>query len=174
MTVDLWTATLEQLAQPDVDAWDVGPIFVAGTPRPQGSKKGFVVPAKGERKARAIIVNDEPELLKAWRGDMRDRFERAMAEAALEPFTVPTEVGLTFTFQRPQHHHVAGDRSRPVKPSAPYFHTQDPDLDKLLRSVADALTGIVWVNDNLICRYHDPIKLWGLRSGVEIAARRLR
>lgn len=177
MTEPLWDAPLVV----DVDGWDVGPLFVPTVPRPQGSKKAFVPkhkkgtpPEIAAKPRRPVIVNDEPELLKTFRADVRDAFQRAMDEAGQAPLEGALEVAVTFTFRRPLSHHVAGDRMRPLKASAPTYHVQDPDLDKLLRSVADALTGIIWANDNLIARWHDPVKLWGLRDGIELAARRIR
>lgn len=177
MTASLWDAPLTT----EPGTWDVGPLYVPTMPRPQGSKKAFVPKHKkgtpadvAAKPRRPVIVNDEPELLKTFRADVRDAFQRAMKEAGLAPLEGAIEVAVTFTFRRPQHHHVAGDRTRPLKANAPTYHVQDPDLDKLLRSVADALTGIIWANDNLIARWCDPVKLWGLRDGIELAARRIR
>lgn len=169
MTAELWTAGTVAI---DVDRWEIGPLFVAGTPRPQGSKRGFVIPPKKGvpgAKARAIVVNDEPQLLKDWRADLRGSLEAAMA--GREVYECALEVAVTFAIRRPKHHYVAGNPERPLKDSAPIWPTQDPDVDKLQRAVGDALTGIVWADDNLIVRWKDPEKVWARIGGVTLAVR---
>jgi Holliday junction resolvase RusA-like endonuclease len=51
-----------------------------------------------------------------------------------------------FFFSRPQSHYgVKG-----IKKSAPLFHTQTPDIDKLARCLCDAITGVVWKDDRYV------------------------
>jgi hypothetical protein len=151
----------------DTRAWDVGPVFVKGTPAPQGSKKAFFNP----KAPKVPVMTESSKGLPGWRSDIRRTVEPLMDGREL--LDGPLEVLARFVFLRPQHHHIAGDRSRPVKPGAPIYHAQAPDLDKLLRSL-DWLTGVVWTDDSRIARYRDPVKLWGSQPGMELAIRRIR
>ncbi len=59
------------------------------------------------------------------------------------------DLHVTFYMPRPKSHlNSAGQR----KPSAPALHTKKPDLDKLLRCVCDALTGVCYADDSQIIR----------------------
>ena len=94
-------------------------IHVAGTPTPQGSKKGFVI------SGRAVLVESSAVKLKAWR--------KAVAEAAKHandsglPYITPVHVDIVFWLTRPQ------------KPKFAHAPGVKPDLDKLVRGVLDAL-----------------------------------
>lgn len=55
-----------------------------------------------------------------------------------------------FTFPRPKAHYRTGRHAGELRPSAPLVHSSRPDLDKLLRAVGDALTGIVWRDDSQV------------------------
>lgn len=162
---DLWPS-LTAAAAPSEDAWDIGPVIIPGTPRPQGSKKAIV--RKGAK--HASLVESSPHVA-SWRTDIRD----AVAKVATEPLMGPLEVRAVFTFQRPASHHVAGDRSRPVKPGAPAWCTSHSagDLDKLQRAIGDALAGIAWDDDDQIVHW-DPWKSWGLHPSLELSIRRMR
>lgn len=65
----------------------------------------------------------------------------------------PILLGIRFYFNRPQSHYGTGRNARTLKPSAPKLHAQSPDLAKLIRCLEDALTGVVWLDDKLVCRY---------------------
>ncbi len=39
-----------------------------------------------------------------------------------------------------------------MKPSSPLFHTSKPDRDNLDKLVLDALTGVFWVDDKVVCQ----------------------
>ena len=56
-------------------------------------------------------------------------------------------VDITFHRARNKGHYGTGKNAHLVKDSAPAHPTVKPDVDKLSRSVLDALTGIVWVDD---------------------------
>lgn len=150
------------------ETWDVGPVFVKGTPAPQGSKRAFANPKDPKRP----ILRESSKHLPGWRSEVRRVLEPLVEGHEL--LDGPLEVRAVFTFQRPQHHHVAGDRSRPLKANAPTYHAQKPDLSKLLRGYEDDLRGLVWTDDARIARYLDPVKLWGSQPGMELAIRRIR
>lgn len=122
-------------------------IFVSGDPVPQGSKKGYVVGG------RAVIVDDNKDELKAWRG-------RVAAAASVHFKGDRIDEGpvvVLLTFGMPRGSSVRRE-----------FPTVRPDLDKLMRAVLDALTEAgVWRDDAQVIDAY-PRKRYSDRPGVEI------
>lgn len=52
-------------------------------------------------------------------------------------------------FARPKHHYG----KKGLKPSAPVFHTQRPDISKLVRGIEDAMSTVVFCDDSQIVSY---------------------
>ncbi len=110
---------------------------VAGVPQPQGSAKAFI--PRGWK--RAIITSDNAKL-KPWRQEIAAMARSAMVRGSMAAggFEIPTEqaveVACYFYFQKPK------SASRKVTRKI-----TKPDIDKLLRGVLDALTGIVFRDD---------------------------
>lgn len=128
-------------------------VHIVGTPKPQGSKRAFVVPGKGDRKARAIIVDDASAgkgkgrgAHADWRGSVTVAAQRAMGLTdddadAFEPLRLagPLAVRLVFALPRPS----SAPKTRRTWPSG-----RVGDVDKLARSVLDALSDAgVWLDD---------------------------
>jgi Holliday junction resolvase RusA-like endonuclease len=129
-------------------------VHVAGTPKPQGSKRAFVVPAKGDRKARAIVVDaDSAGHGKGrgphadWRSTVTVRVQEAMDvlpgddDPDRQPWrlTGPLAVRLVFALPRP----ASAPKTRRTWPSG-----RVGDIDKLARSVLDSMTDAgVWHDD---------------------------
>lgn len=65
-------------------------------------------------------------------------------------FDEAVRVKLVALVLRPKGHYVAGQPDRGLKANAPAFPTSAPDLDKLQRSLGDALQGVMWRNDSQI------------------------
>jgi crossover junction endodeoxyribonuclease RusA len=59
----------------------------------------------------------------------------------------PLELRALFVFARPSSHFGTGRNAGTLKSSAPAYRWTKPDLDKLLRAIGDALTGIVYRDD---------------------------
>tara|TARA_Y100000593_G_scaffold4213_4_gene8344 strand:- start:7397 stop:7861 length:465 start_codon:yes stop_codon:yes gene_type:complete len=122
-------------------------FFVEGTPRPQGSKRGFV------RGGRVVLVENS-KYHKEWRKTVAEAAKEAMNPKSgaynIPRLTGPLTMALQFFFARPKAHFRTGKFSDELKASAPVYHTQTPDLDKLIRSVDDSLTGIVFEDDSLV------------------------
>lgn len=117
-------------------------FIVYGTAQPKGSAKAFM--PKGW--SRPIVTSDNPKN-KGW--------QQLVAEAASVALTkqpdfrlleTPALLRVSFYLPRPK---AIRDKAVP--------HTKKPDLDKLVRSVKDALSKVVWRDDSLV---------------VEIAARK--
>lgn len=110
-------------------------FFALGLPVAQGSKNPW-----GGESAKG---------LKPWRQDIRKAALEAMEG---EPPTLsPVQVRMTFVFPRPKSHYGTGKNAGVLKTRAPLHRTSAPDLDKLIRAVGDAMTGVVVRDDAQIC-----------------------
>ena len=100
-------------------------------PAPQGSKtylgKGRLIESCGR--------------VKSWRG-LVNKIARNFIQTAIEG---PVEVKLVFKLKRPKNHFNSKNE---VKPNAPqYYVIKRNDLDKLVRSTLDGLTGVAYIDD---------------------------
>jgi Holliday junction resolvase RusA-like endonuclease len=120
-------------------------FHVAGVPAPQGSKT-IARTADGRPYVRA----DNPITLIPWRTAVATAAIEAMAD--LPPLPGPLALDALFRFPRPKAHYRTGRNAGELKPTAPNLHHGRPDLDKLLRALGDALTGIVWTDDGQLAR----------------------
>lgn len=116
-------------------------IDVIGLPVPQGSMKALGRSAAG----RTIVTHSNGSQLMPWRQTIS-----AIAHAARPadwPMETPITLSITFRFPRPAGHFK---KDGTLKPSAPQHLTKKPDLDKLLRSVCDALATILFRGDQQV------------------------
>lgn len=102
-------------------------FFVHGIPQPQGSARGF------NRGGKVVITSANPKL-----GDWR-RVVAGVAQDHARLFEGPVTVGLQFYLPRP--------KSLGKKVALP---AKRPDVDKLIRSCFDALTGVMWADDSQV------------------------
>lgn len=138
-------------------------FFVPGTPVPKGSAKAFVI--KGTN--RAIVTQTNRDKQKPW----ASLISLTAKQAYPEMLHGPISLSLSFTMPRPKGHYGTGKNSNVVKSGAPSWHTSKPDLDKLVRCVKDALTGIVWLDDSQVVRLANVTKTYGTAPGVYIEVR---
>jgi crossover junction endodeoxyribonuclease RusA len=118
--------TMRRRAHADMIAFNVD-----GTPEPKGSMRAFV--PKGW--TRAVVTSDNPDL-KGWQATVR-------AEAIRQrPTLAEGAVDVTLSFRMP--------RPKALPKTKPVAHVTRPDVDKLARSVLDALTGVVWRDDSQV------------------------
>lgn len=105
-------------------------FFVPGLPISQGSMR-----LVGRRTGRARVVHDKGAALVAW----RRLVARAARQSTRQSFAhqAPVELALTFVLPRPSTVRRAEPATR-------------PDLDKLIRAVLDAATGVLWVDDGQV------------------------
>lgn len=106
-----------------------------GMPATKGSTRAF---ARGGR----IVVTATNPRTKPWEAVVA----AAALEAGAEPLDGPIAVGLVFRLPRPAGHFG----KRGLRPTAPAWPARRPDLDKLIRAVLDALTGICWRDDSRV------------------------
>jgi Holliday junction resolvase RusA-like endonuclease len=109
-------------------------FHVDGTPAPQGSKRAYV-PRGGSR---AVVVDDTPKPLRAWRQAVTYAAREARGDRP--PMLGPVRVEVAFWLRRPASHYRTGARSDELRDSAPRVPANGPDIDKLVRGVLDALT----------------------------------
>ncbi len=103
-----------------------------GKPEPQGSAKAFV------RGGRAHITSDNTGL-RFWRNIVAEAARQAMGERNLVDRPEPVRVNIVFRLSRPA--------SLPKRQS---YATKKPDIDKLVRSSLDGMTGVVWRDDSQV------------------------
>lgn len=155
-------------------------FFVAGTPRPAGSKFAQVVrtkdPASGRMVPKILPETGQPQVIQrdasgtagaAWRRAVRTEGQAAMSAAGLRPFEGPVRVTVIFRMRRPKAHFIQAG----LRPGAPEWHVSRPDVDKLSRAVLDALKGVCWVDDSQVA-YKEAMKPYcapGQDEGAEIA-----
>lgn len=114
-------------------------FFVVGTPKPQGSKRAFHHP----HTKRIIMTEAAGAKLKDWRYDVKSTAAVEMSRAGHPIVMQPTAVRLTIAFVMPRPVSTPKTRATPLA-------VKKPDLDKLVRAVCDALTGVVYNDDSQV------------------------
>jgi Holliday junction resolvase RusA-like endonuclease len=137
-------------------------FFVPGVPQPGGSKRAFVVAGRA-------VVTEDCKKSKPWRAVVA-----LCAEAHYQgpPLDGPLSLEITFTFPRPAGHYGTGKRAAVVRASAPKYPTVKPDTTKLIRSLEDALKGVVWRDDSQVVE-QTARKIYGDRPGALVCIRRI-
>lgn len=131
-------------------------FFVPGTPKPGGSKRGFI-----NKKTGRVIITEDCKKNKEWRS--------IVSVIAFNEYSGPLMEGplmltITFVMPRPKYHY---NTKGILKPSAPTYHTSTPDASKLTRSTEDSLKGIVWKDDSLVA-IQKIWKIYGEKPGAHV------
>lgn len=139
-------------------------IKVLGIPAPKGSKEAMVVPGKNGGRPRAVTY--EGKKSRSWEALVRDAVLATIGERSAPVFIEqPIRVALLFRLPRPAGHWG----KRGLRASAPQFPHRKPDIDKLVRSTLDALTGSVFDDDARVVHVTaDKVYAVPGREGVEI------
>lgn len=111
-----------------------------GQPVPQGSMKVI----------NGHVLHSQGSALAVWRSLVALAAKQAGAQISDKPMAI------TMVFLMP--------RGKTVKRPYP---TVPPDLDKLIRAVLDALTGITWLDDAQVVSIHAH-QIYGSSAGVEV------
>jgi len=121
-------------------------FFVFGTPVPKGSMRAFQHP----HFHRPVIIHDSKRS-KPW-ADTIAFTARAIASTQgwLAKDGTAYSVSLAFHLPRPRKQYRGGKLSHLLRDDAAQHHVTKPDLDKLTRLALDALTGIIWHDDNQV------------------------
>lgn len=126
---------------------------VYGDPRPQGSKRAFVV------KGRAVLTEASGENLKTWRGQVAIAAREARPEAV---FDGPVRVVMRFFLRKPQKPKHGSPSGR-------------PDLSKLARAVEDEMTGVIFRDDSqaVVLELSKQYEAEGQPTGAEVEVEEL-
>lgn len=129
---------------------------VYGRPQPQGSMRAFT--PKGWTRP---ILTSTNKNLKSWRQEVAIMAQSLMTSSKVEPVRrpLPVYVSASFIFQKP--------KSTPKKVVS---NTKKPDIEKLCRALADALTGICYDDDSQIVELM-ATKSYGEPERTEISVR---
>lgn len=133
---------------------------VRGLPVPQGSARAFVV------KGRPIITSANRGLA-AWRRLVSDTAQDHAPRRLLEG---PVALTVAFRFPRPKSRRITvgrGKKKRRIK----VWPDRKPDLDKLIRTIGDSLSNVIFHDDCQVVRIHAS-KDYGV-PGVKIEIRRV-
>lgn len=128
-------------------------IEIPGPPRTQGSAALGVTPAGRIRPFKRPTETAHREHA-VWL--MRQ------ARAGRPTWADPVKVVIVARLRRPQSHHIGGDHSRDLKPSAPreWRVGKAPDVDKIARLILDALTIARVIEDDALVAHLTVSKLW--------------
>ena len=136
-------------------------FFVAGIPKPGGSKKAF--PIRGKDGKMHVVVTDASN-----NKDWKQSVKSACLLTWEGPPTVQTlRLKISFIMPYLKGHYGTGKNEDKLKPSAPNWHKSKPDLTKILRSTEDALTGVLWIDDSQIAKI-EISKMYGKQPGAFI------
>jgi Holliday junction resolvase RusA-like endonuclease len=128
-------------------------VWIPGTPIPKGSMI----------QGRYGGIHDGNKKVGPW----RDCIAAACTQVITDPpMQDPLAMKCRFVFKRPRSHFGTGRNSGKVRLSARRTPGR-PDIDKLARTVMDALTGILYIDDSqvvtLVCS-----KEYGSASGLDL------
>ena len=139
-------------------------FFVRGEPKGQPRPRAFA------RKMSAVHV------ARFYDSDVADTWKRAVQLAIIDAASThkwaitlgPVAVELRFAMPRPKSHSGA----KGLKPSAPQFHTQKPDIDNLEKLLGDQITrsGRIWRDDSQVVSMRSD-KFWatGAEHGCSVS-----
>lgn len=113
-------------------------FVVPGKPVPQGSMRAFT------RRGGGVGVTDNNEKkLRPWRAVVT----MCAQQAGARPIPGALRIDIAFSLVRPKTHSRTGRNAHLLRDSAPRYPITNPDLDKLVRAILDALTSVCFADD---------------------------
>lgn len=131
---------MQILSPDDLEGYDYI-LTILGSPKAQGRPRAA-------KKGKFASVYEDKKDTQA----KQDLAVIVQQNAPDELLDCPLRVDLHFYFPRPKSHFGTGKNSGTLKSSAPFHYTSKPDRDNLDKLVLDALTGVFWRDDSLVCR----------------------
>jgi Holliday junction resolvase RusA-like endonuclease len=115
-----------------------------------------------------VTVHNNQEGIARYASDIRVAWEKELG-MDYDPTDKPVVLHCMFEFQRPKlHFNSKGElKGMSYTKPAPVYMSQDPDGDKLMRSVMDALKGLAYLDDNQVVQGHF-VKLWADKDSTFI------
>jgi Holliday junction resolvase RusA-like endonuclease len=127
----------------------------------QGEPKGQPRPRAFARKMGAIHVARfyDSDVADTWKRQVALAIAHAVNSSKWALTEAPVAVELRFAMPRPKSHFGA----KGLKPSAPQFHVQKPDIDNLEKLLGDQITknGRVWRDDSQVVSMRSD-KFWAV------------
>lgn len=150
-------------------------FFVPGTPIPKGSMRAFSVRDwRCRYGTRPVVTHDNPKT-KDWQETVAMVARAAAATKGLEEqWSGPVRMTVLFSLDRPKAHFKKNGQ---LKWTAPGFASVKPDLDKLVRSIFDALKGTIYCEDSRIVAVNARKEFVGNfsnQAGVEVEVTLIR
>jgi len=127
---------------------------VYGQARPQGSPRGFL------SKSGKIVVTEDTRGNRGYRSWRQSVSLEMLQDAPQTPVDGPVAVSLRIYVPRPKAHFGTGANSAKLKPTAPERPATGIDVDKILRAVLDAGTGIWWKDDKRVAEIERLARLY--------------
>lgn len=132
--------------------------FIAiGQPKTKGSTKSFVPKRKDGSEVRrtngnvmVVTMNDVGPSAEIWAATVAREAHLAMLEARVGMARGPIAVKVGFFVPRNKGHFGTGRNANVLKDSAPVVPAVKPDVDKWVRLVLDAMTGVVYADDGQV------------------------
>jgi len=134
-------------------------LHIPGIPVAKGSARAYII------KGRARVTQTNNAEQRPWASAITLAARDAMQGEP--PSRGPVAVRIHFWMPRPKSHYRTGKYAAELRGDAPYLHTGKPDLDKLIRCVLDALTGVCYQDDGQVCIV-DSMKAYDKSPGVQI------
>jgi Holliday junction resolvase RusA-like endonuclease len=152
-------AKIRRLADKERARWRVS-FFVPGDPQAKGDR------TVGIGKNGHTFNRERDAGKKAnWRAHAAE--QARSARGAWAPYECAVRVHLEVLRIRPKSHYGTGKNAHVLKASAPPLPTSAPDLDKLQRSLGDALNGVMWRDDALISTWV-VTRRWAAEAGIRV------
>lgn len=115
-------------------------------------------------KTTQFIIPGEPKTLKRAYVFKGGAFDQSKTEKGVilafayphrptEPFRGPIRLSVRFEFSRPKSHFKTGANCAVLRPGSPDLCLGKKDLSNLIKIIEDALEGVFWHNDSIICLY---------------------
>jgi crossover junction endodeoxyribonuclease RusA len=111
-------------------------FVVHGVAQPKGSARAFM-PKNGKF---PVVTSDNPRV-RSWQHLVADAASRVIGETRWRMLDTAVRVTVAFHLPRPRKFQ---------RQAAPVAHLTNPDVDKLVRAVFDALTQVAWVDDRQV------------------------
>jgi len=105
------------------------------------------------------------------KNDKADFVAAIQRNAPPAPIDSPIAITVKFYFGRPKSHYRTGKYAGELKPNAPTWHIKRPDIDNLLKFIADSLNGVFWRDDTLVCQVLEMSKQYSKIPRTEIYIR---
>jgi Holliday junction resolvase RusA-like endonuclease len=152
-------ADMQRIADEERARWRVI-FFVPGDPQAKGDRTAGVTKA-------GVVFNRERNAGQkaSWRAHAAEQARAARGLQAL--YDCAVRVHLEVLRIRPKSHYGTGKNAHMLKANAPPLPTSAPDLDKLQRSLGDALNGVLWRDDALISTWV-VTRRWAAEAGIRV------